>query len=93
MLSGLLIRAGPGDLWLLPPYLSDDLLPEPETGSDRPYPGTDSLFKLVLMPAAERADDKLWLTSLTAPGAREGEALKESSLLPVNLSVNNDSKK
>ena len=76
MLSGLLISAGPGERWLLPPYLSEDLLPEPETGSERPYPGTDSLFKLVvLMPAAERADDKLWFTSLTAPGAREGEAL------------------
>ena len=57
---------GPGDLWLAPtPGLT--------------YPGTESPLPLGLIPAADRAELRLWLTSFTDPGAREEADLYESS--------------
>ena len=58
---------GPGDLWL-----------DPTPGLT--YPGTESaLPPLGLIPAADRAELKLWFTSFTDPGARDEADLYESS--------------
>ena len=68
--SALVIR-GPGDLWAGAPYPGVDL-ESGLLGPSLPYPGTESVLELGLIPAAERALDRLWFTSFTAPGAREG---------------------
>ena len=68
-----MVIRGPGDLWAEPgtPYPGLDF-ESGLVGPSLPYPGTESVLELGLIPAADRALDKLWFTSFTAPGASEG---------------------